>query len=78
MSRVSIDRLLAELEKVTARREELLTELRSALALVADDLGQPRKRNSGVKRTISPEARKRIAAAAKKRWAAYRAAKAKS
>ena len=31
-----------------------------------------RAHNGGKKRTLSPEARKRIATAAKKRWAEYR------
>jgi sugar/nucleoside kinase (ribokinase family) len=79
---MGIDSILAEIDAEIAR----LTEARSLLAGMgsvspASTKGKAAKKaakKAGKKRVLSPEARKRIADAQRKRWAAQRAkAKAK-
>lgn len=60
---MSINNLLSEIDFEIAR-------LQHARALLAGKVKQPRK-----KRILSPEARARIAAAQKRRWAKQKAAK---
>lgn len=72
----------AELQKLPLIKE--LTKLRKELAAIlkvkASKANKATKASNGEKRrnNISPEGRKRIAAAAKARWAKVRAAKSKS
>ena len=65
--------------------QEKLKEITGRIAALRAELGQTKlatanvstgAKPAGVKRVLSPAARKRIAAAQKKRWAAVRAAKA--
>ncbi len=76
---MAIDTILAQIDSEIAR----LTQVRSLLAnagnTVAGKAGKAKKTSSRSKkkRVLSPEARKRIADAQRKRWAAQRA-KAKS
>jgi len=60
----------SEKEKIEARIQEIRALLNGKSSPVAAaETGKPR-----VKRVMSPEARERIAAAQKKRWAAHRKA----
>lgn len=78
--------LEAALQGLEAQREKLdqqIAEVRSLLGTGAARRGRPRRQasessgsseptNGRKKRVLSPEARKRIAAAQKKRWANFR------
>jgi hypothetical protein len=71
---MAIDSILAQIDSEIAR----LTQIRSLLAGSASSSGTQRKsRTGGAKprkaRVLSPEARKRIADAQRKRWAAQKA-----
>ncbi|HVZ84799.1 MAG TPA: hypothetical protein VG893_14080 [Terracidiphilus sp.] len=71
---MSIESIVAEIDAEIAR----LTQVRTLLAStgkVSAKLAAPKTRK---KRVLSPEARKRIADAQKKRWAAVRAKARKS
>lgn len=74
---MSIDNILAQIDAEIAR----LTRVRSLLASAGNTSAATTKGKKsaakGQKRVLSPEARKRIADAQRKRWAAQRA-KAKS
>jgi hypothetical protein len=72
MPTVSIDKLVNELNRVNTRRDELIAQINSAIANATKGTAGVR-RKKGKKRTMSAEAKKRIAAAARKRWAKYRA-----
>lgn len=73
------------LELQRDKLEQQIAEVRSLLGSGAARRGRPRKDSATAsastkgtatkkKRTLSPEARKRIAAAQKKRWASFRKA----
>ncbi len=77
--------LEAALQGLEAQREKLDQQIAQVHALMGRRVGRPSKRNGGTestskaaagkprkRRVLSPEARKRIAAAQKKRWAAFR------
>ena len=72
------------LELQRSRVEEQIAQVRSMLGQGERRRGRPpgskntAKRAAGVKRTLSPAARKRIAAAQKLRWAEHRKRKAES
>jgi hypothetical protein len=57
-----------EREKIDQKISELQARLKGKRGPVA----AAEKKSTGVKRILSPEARKRIAAAQKKRWAEHR------
>jgi len=59
-----------EKEKIDAKIEELQARLKGKPAASVGKT--PAAKPAGGKRTLSPAARKRIAAAQKKRWAAHR------
>jgi hypothetical protein len=62
---VNTSRLVSELDKQIAR-------LREARNLLAGDSSAPRRgRKPGKKRVLTAEARAKMAAAQKRRWAAY-------
>jgi hypothetical protein len=60
-----------EKDKIDSKIKEIQAQLRGTNIPAAPAAGKPAK----VKRVLSPEARKRIAAAQKKRWAEHRKAK---
>lgn len=61
-----------EKQKIEDKIREIQGQLRGKrIALPSDSVGMA-KRSSGVKRVLSPAARRRIAAAQKKRWAEHR------
>jgi hypothetical protein len=79
---MGIDSILAEIDAEIARLTEaraLLASMGSATSAATKGKGAKKPaRKAGKKRVLSPEARKRIADAQRKRWAAQRAkAKAK-
>ncbi len=63
--------------EIDAKVAEIRRRLRGA-AVVSKVEAEPAAGGGRAKRVLSPAARKRIAAATRKRWAAYRAAKATS
>jgi hypothetical protein len=87
-----LGRIAAKVDAVKRQRAEISAELDHVIAVaqrmksdiggVGDDLKRARGKVSAAvstaKRRMSPEARERIANAARKRWAAYRKAKAKA
>ena len=73
MQSTGVEAAIRELEREAAQIQDVigkLKRLRAVRGTVASNGAAPRK-----KRRLSAEARKRIAQAAKKRWAAFRAAK---
>ena len=60
-----------ERDKIDSKIREIQAQLKGGKASAAPAADKP-----AVKRVLSPEARKRIAAAQKKRWAEHRKAKA--
>jgi hypothetical protein len=76
--------LEAALQGLEAQRQKLDDQIAQVRSLIGRRLGRPPRSSNGVaaatgssragrrKRVLSPEARKRIAAAQKKRWAAFR------
>jgi len=72
LKRNEIDGLIAKIKKQLGGKSSSILSVSSAPS-VAKSQGAPRKR-----RVLSPEARKRIAAAQKRRWAEHRKAQAKS
>jgi hypothetical protein len=70
---MAIDSILAQIDSEIAR----LTQVRSLLAGSGSSSNQRKTRSAGAKsrkaRVLSPEARKRIADAQRKRWAAQKA-----
>ncbi len=76
--------LEAALQGLEAQRQKLDEQISEVRALMGGRAGRSSRGNGGgegrataarttrKKRTLSPEARKRIAAAQKKRWAAFR------
>ncbi len=76
--------LEAALQGLEAQREKLDIQIAQVHAMMGRRVGRPSKQNpvesastvtsakARKKRLLSPEARKRIAAAQKKRWAAFR------
>ena len=76
--------LEAALQGLEAQRQKLDEQITQVRSLLGSRGGRPSRAASGLgegsgsrmgtrrKRTLSPEARKRIAAAQKKRWAAFR------
>lgn len=63
-----------ERQKIEARINEIQSQLKGRRFVPASANGA--KRTGGAKRDLSAAARRRIALAQKKRWAAYRKAKA--
>jgi hypothetical protein len=77
---MAIDTILAQIDQEIARLRQaraLLTNLGSAATRAAGNNGKKAPARKRKKRVLSAEARKRIADAQRKRWAAQRA-KAKS
>lgn len=76
--RIDADPLLLEaaLEGLEIRKRQIEEQIRNVRVLL--DKGEkpsrkpPESETKGAKRDLSPEARKRIAAAQKKRWAEFR------
>jgi len=74
--------LAAALQGLELQREKLDEQISQVRALIGGRSGRPAKASSNYasaaaptarkKRVLTPEARKRIAAAQKKRWAAFR------
>lgn len=76
--------LQAALQGLEAQRQKLDEQIAQVRAMMGQRVGRPPKTDQGSKasspaageskkrRTLSPEARKRIAAAQKKRWANFR------
>jgi hypothetical protein len=75
--------LAAALQGLESQREKLDEQISQVRAMMGGRVGRPAKTHSAQvsqpasgtsrkKRVLSPEARKRIAAAQKKRWAAFR------
>jgi hypothetical protein len=75
--------LEAALQGLEAQRQKLDDQIAQVRSLIGRRLGRPPRSNGAAaatgssrggrrKRVLSPEARKRIAAAQKKRWAAFR------
>lgn len=75
--------LIAALQGLELQRDKLDEQIAQVRALLGRKVGRPAKSavpnvfsvsavSSGRKRVLSSEARKRIAAAQKKRWAAFR------
>ena len=73
--------LEAALQGLEAQRHKLEEQISQVRSLLGGRAGKPAKASAwaassngtaGKKRILSPEARQRIAAAQKKRWAAYR------
>ena len=62
-----------EKDKIEAKIKEIQAQLKGRKVSVA---GAAPEKTAAVKRILSPEARKRIAAAQKKRWAEHRRMKA--
>jgi len=62
-----------EKDKIDAKIKEIQAQLKGRRGAVSS---APAEKPASVKRILSPEARKRIAAAQKKRWAEHRKAKA--
>jgi hypothetical protein len=62
-----------EKDKIEAKIKEIQAQLKGKKGAIAS---APAEKPAAVKRVLSPEARKRIAAAQKKRWAEHRKAKA--
>lgn len=79
---VSVDRLLAELSKLDARRSVIVVDIRNVLSQVGTPLGRGVLTRPRADRwpgfTMSAEAKARISAAQRKRWATFRKAKAPS
>jgi hypothetical protein len=80
-SREILEAALQGLEAQRNKLDEQISQVRSLLgsrggrsSRTASGLGETSSSSSGQrrKRTLSPEARKRIAAAQRKRWAAFR------
>jgi len=74
-----LEAALQGLEAKKQRLEEQISQVRSMLGRRAGrppksaaSFGSAASASGGQKRVLSPEARQRIAAAQKKRWAAYR------
>jgi hypothetical protein len=63
-----------ERDKIDGKIKEIQAQLKGTKVAAAPAAGKPAK----VRRVLSPEARKRIAAAQKKRWAEHRKAKAQA
>jgi hypothetical protein len=62
-----------ERQKIDEKIREIQSRLGGKRAVAASgSVGGGARSRSGVKRVLSPEARKRIAAAQKKRWAEHR------
>jgi hypothetical protein len=61
-----------ERQKIDEKIREIQSRLGGKRAAASDPIGGAARVKSGVKRVLSPEARKRIAAAQKKRWAEHR------
>jgi cell division septum initiation protein DivIVA len=59
-----------EKQKIEDRIREIQAQLKGKHVAVSSTVGD--KKTAGVKRVLSPAARKRIAAAQKKRWAEHR------
>ena len=71
MQNSGVDAAIRELEREVTQMQDVITKLKRLRgARVASSNGRATK-----KRRLSPQARRRIAQAAKKRWAAFRAAK---
>ena len=76
--------LEAALQGLEAQKQRLDEQIAQVRSMIGRRVGRPPKDNNGAatssqagatrKRILSPEARKRIAAAQKKRWAAFRKA----
>jgi hypothetical protein len=77
--------LEAALQGLEAQKQKLDEQIAQVRSMIGRRVGRPPKDNDGAtssstssqasatrKRILSPEARKRIAAAQKKRWAAFR------
>jgi hypothetical protein len=77
--------LEAALQGLEAQRQKLDEQIAQVRAMIGHRVGRPPKNarsqsvgfetgraGEGARRNLSPEARKRIAAAQKKRWAAFR------
>jgi hypothetical protein len=78
---MSLDRARADLKLQIAKLEAEASQLKQALALLNGDRPGGQKPVGGRKRTRKPltaAGRKRIREAQKKRWAAFRAKKAKA
>ena len=73
MQATGVDAAIRELEQEVKRVQEAIVMLRK----IQGQRGTRAGAGSGGIRRLSPQARKRISEAAKKRWAAYRARKAK-
>jgi hypothetical protein len=74
MQNSGVEAAIRELEREVSQIQDVIGKLkriRATRRLPGNSNGALKKRN------LSPEARRRIALAAKKRWAAYRSAKAK-
>ena len=61
-----------EKQKIEDKIREIQGQLRGKRIALPSDSAAMAKRSSGVKRVLSPAARRRIAAAQKKRWAEHR------
>ena len=61
-----------EKQKIEDKIREIQGRLKGKRIALASDSVTMAKRSSGVKRVLSPAARRRIAAAQKKRWAEHR------
>ena len=72
-----LEAALEGLELQKSRIEAQILEIRNRLGKRSRTQTEP-AHNGGKKRTLSPEARKRIATAQKKRWAEYRKSTANS
>jgi hypothetical protein len=72
-----LEAALEGLELQKSRIEAQILEIRNRLGKRSRTQTEP-AHNSGKKRSLSPEARKRIATAQKKRWAEYRKSTANS
>ena len=73
LKRNEIDEMITKIKKQLGGRSSSTLNLSSAPAAGAKSQGAPRKR-----RVLSADARKRIAAAQKRRWAEHRKAQSKS
>lgn len=61
-----------ERQKIDEKIREIQSRLGGRRVAANDSISGAARSKSGVKRVLSPEARKRIAAAQKKRWAEHR------